>query len=417
MPDRHPRLAFGAAIACAALTSTLVAFPQSNRSGRDLAAQAPAADRDARFEDSGGFEDQPCYCPGDVNLDHKIDGADLAQILGAWGTASNDLTGDGIVNGADLAIVLGAWGICTPPSNDLCNTAKYLGHLQTTTIPFCTIGATSSGPPLSDAFGCNIAGSNTIVNDIWYEFDVQGGLGWGIRLRTCDSDFDTKIALYWVPYDVGCTGPGGLQLWACNDDVGTVCASNPFSSELYSPVDSISYYAIRVGGYSGVGEGELEITRYQPGDLCIAPLYGGLTCNGSCSTSLIVDTTTSNDDPALVATSCGGDADGADSWIEFWVDCPGHPSATPTVTVSTCNDTTNFDTVLTVFQGNDCSNLVEIACNDDEMDPACALPPYGYVRESKLQFTAVQGTYYMIRVAGFDGYGGIAQVDISATCN
>jgi hypothetical protein len=48
---------------------------------------------------------------GDLNDDGLVDGADIAILLGAWGTADPiaDLTGDGNVDGADLAIVLGNW--------------------------------------------------------------------------------------------------------------------------------------------------------------------------------------------------------------------------------------------------------------------------------------------------------------------
>lgn len=49
---------------------------------------------------------------GDLNGDGRVDGADLAILLGAWGACSGcaaDLNGDGIVNGADLAILLGGW--------------------------------------------------------------------------------------------------------------------------------------------------------------------------------------------------------------------------------------------------------------------------------------------------------------------
>jgi hypothetical protein len=52
-------------------------------------------------------------CAGDVNLDGKVDGADLAVLLGQWGSSgSADFDGSGQVNGADLAILLGAWGTC-----------------------------------------------------------------------------------------------------------------------------------------------------------------------------------------------------------------------------------------------------------------------------------------------------------------
>ena len=43
------------------------------------------------------------------------DGADLASLLGSWGTCSGcgaDIDGNGLVDGADLASLLGGWGAC-----------------------------------------------------------------------------------------------------------------------------------------------------------------------------------------------------------------------------------------------------------------------------------------------------------------
>lgn len=53
-------------------------------------------------------------CDADMNGDELVDGADLASLLAAWGTASTlaDLTDDGVVDGADLAVLLSAWGAC-----------------------------------------------------------------------------------------------------------------------------------------------------------------------------------------------------------------------------------------------------------------------------------------------------------------
>jgi endonuclease I len=53
-------------------------------------------------------------CPGDLNGDTVVDGADLGQLLGAWGGGPGpaDLNGDGTVDGADLGLLLGAWGAC-----------------------------------------------------------------------------------------------------------------------------------------------------------------------------------------------------------------------------------------------------------------------------------------------------------------
>ncbi len=57
---------------------------------------------------------EPVACPADLDGNGVVDGADLGQLLGAWGTANPaaDLNGDGIVDGADLGILLGGWGSC-----------------------------------------------------------------------------------------------------------------------------------------------------------------------------------------------------------------------------------------------------------------------------------------------------------------
>jgi hypothetical protein len=51
-------------------------------------------------------------CAADLTGDGFVSGDDLAQLLGAWGTAGGDVTGDGTTSGDDLALVLGAWGAC-----------------------------------------------------------------------------------------------------------------------------------------------------------------------------------------------------------------------------------------------------------------------------------------------------------------
>ena len=46
----------------------------------------------------------------DLDGDGRVNAADLAILLGAWGTdGAGDLDGDGAVCAADLALLLGAW--------------------------------------------------------------------------------------------------------------------------------------------------------------------------------------------------------------------------------------------------------------------------------------------------------------------
>lgn len=54
-------------------------------------------------------------CPGDLDLNGTVDGADLAIVLGSWGACAGcvaDIDGNGVVDGGDLAVVLGSWGAC-----------------------------------------------------------------------------------------------------------------------------------------------------------------------------------------------------------------------------------------------------------------------------------------------------------------
>jgi hypothetical protein len=53
-------------------------------------------------------------CPGDINFDGEVDGADLGLLLAAWGSANRlaDLNADAVVDGADLGLLLSGWGPC-----------------------------------------------------------------------------------------------------------------------------------------------------------------------------------------------------------------------------------------------------------------------------------------------------------------
>jgi formylglycine-generating enzyme required for sulfatase activity len=54
-------------------------------------------------------------CAGDLNGDGVINGADLGQLLAAWGPCGScaaDVNANGVVDGADLGVQLGNWGEC-----------------------------------------------------------------------------------------------------------------------------------------------------------------------------------------------------------------------------------------------------------------------------------------------------------------
>ena len=55
-------------------------------------------------------------CPGDLDANGVIDGADIGLLLSSWGfcgaTCPHDLNNDGKVNGGDLGLLLSGWGNC-----------------------------------------------------------------------------------------------------------------------------------------------------------------------------------------------------------------------------------------------------------------------------------------------------------------
>ncbi|MDZ4832104.1 MAG: right-handed parallel beta-helix repeat-containing protein [Phycisphaerae bacterium] len=54
-------------------------------------------------------------CPADLDGNQSTDAADLALLLGLWGTCTDcaaDISGDGSVGANDLGLLLGAWGAC-----------------------------------------------------------------------------------------------------------------------------------------------------------------------------------------------------------------------------------------------------------------------------------------------------------------
>jgi len=63
---------------------------------------------------NANFVPDTCELLGDLDEDGDVDGADLAELLGAWGSAipgPADLDHDGTVGGGDLAILLGNWSV------------------------------------------------------------------------------------------------------------------------------------------------------------------------------------------------------------------------------------------------------------------------------------------------------------------
>ena len=80
-----------------------------------------AGDQQQSVISTGGAIGNPCsftppvvLVPSDLNADGHVDAADLAILLGAWGSCTGcpaDLDANGTVDAADLAVLLGAWSL------------------------------------------------------------------------------------------------------------------------------------------------------------------------------------------------------------------------------------------------------------------------------------------------------------------
>ncbi|QOI99089.1 MAG: hypothetical protein HRU70_00725 [Phycisphaeraceae bacterium] len=139
------------------------------------------------------------------------------------------LAGYNGATGAYALTVQGGGGV-VPPTNDTCANRSGISLGLT---PFSTFGAATDGPAHND---CGAGG--LIYNDIWFNYPAQcDGL---LRVSTCDSPFDSRIAVY---LGSGCDNLPA-RLLACNDNADG-CGTG---SSVTVPVSSGNNYTIRVGG-------------------------------------------------------------------------------------------------------------------------------------------------------------------------
>ncbi len=352
----------------------------------------------------GGVAGNTCSCTGDFDHNGSIDAADLAVMLGAWGAAGADLNGSGSTDAADLAILLGLWGPCSTPSNDECGGAIEI--VAGDEIAFCNTMATNSG----QTFPLGSCGptATTVGHDLWYVYSPEGD--GELTLATCGSDFDTVLAVYTsvLPGASTCPPVSGLStsvLVGCDDDGGT-CGFGSNTSKLTIDVLAGQIYKIRVGGYTTAsGSGVLTATFKSVGSQC----FDGILVNSATVAPKVVTGTTI--DNGLTYPPCANTPSKGE-WITYIPSCQEEH-----VFLSTCNDGTDFDTVLAVWKETaaaGCDGELK-ACVDDTQSASCSLN--GFFRKSKADFYANAGHIYHILVAGYNaGAAGSYKLTIDADC-
>ncbi len=217
------------------------------------------------------------------------------------------------------------------------------------------------------------------MHDVWFRYyaPVSGD----VTFSTCGlAGFDTVLSLY--------DSCGGTEL-ACNDQS---CGNQ---SQFTVALVAGSEYRLRLAGWNGQ-QGEYEVlatpAAESSGDKCTNawnlnnyPLgFNGYTTNNSgCSN----------------ASSCGGSSDLIDEWFVYTA--PGSGS----VTITTCDEYTNFDTVLSAFTGP-CSSLTQIACSDDDL--LCSVN----TNYTSMSFNTLGGETYFVRVSGFGNATGNYRLEV-----
>ena len=138
-----------------------------------------------------------------------------------------------------LAAVL-ASSAFAQPANDSCFAPEPISGFGS--IFFSTMDADTDGEPSPS---CLFFGQEQIYRDIWYRWTPdESGL---VRISLCESDYDTKLAIYDGYHKGGCPDPAAVI--ACNDD------SCGLRSVVTFFADAGVVYAIRLGGYGTPASG------------------------------------------------------------------------------------------------------------------------------------------------------------------
>lgn len=260
------------------------------------------------------------------------------------------------------------YGTCSAPSNNACGSALFLNE---GTANGTNVAATNDG-----VSNCGTFGPPPL--DVWYWF--RAGCSGTVRLETLAGGTlaDTVLSVH-----SACPGTVANTL-ACNDDTGGLL------SRIDLPVTEGTVYYVRVHGYNGTS-GTFVLSRTQAlgtpiNDACTSALAVGLgTFNGSvCGAT--------NDGQ----TTCGFGTTNKDVYYAFTAPCTGNY-------IVDTEGTAFLDTVLSIHSACPATAANTIACDDDS----------GTGLRSYIQFAAVAGTTYRIRVTGYNGTTGSFQLNIS----
>lgn len=134
---------------------------------------------------------------------------------------------------------------CPVIPRDNCEDAPLVGDGS---YQFSTNGSSDDGPRLPPE--CDEGDGTTFRRDVWIRYLASCT---GVATASvCDSDFNTKLAVYAVD-PIECPG----SIIACSDDA---CGENGTRSEAMFPVVEGEEYLVRIGGRTSTGTGTMVLS-------------------------------------------------------------------------------------------------------------------------------------------------------------
>jgi hypothetical protein len=221
-----------------------------------------------------------------------------------------------------------------PPDNDDCTEPTTVTDGDT---GFSTIHATTDGPEQN--VGCAPGASGQIGSDVWFCYEATCDVA--ALISVCDSDFDTRLAVY-----PGCACPAAGTILACDDDA---CGQGG-GSEVQVAAAAGQSYLIRVGGFENdQGTGTLSIVCERcPGDPT-GDVDGDGVCGG-------VDNCPSTVNPTQADADQDGQGDACDA-------CPDDPDDDADFD-GVCGDVDNCPSVPNFTQADGDADNIGDACDN-----------------------------------------------------
>ncbi len=259
-----------------------------------------------------------------------------------------------------------------------------------------TLTGTTVGASVSSLSDC---GTSFTAPVVWYTFE---GTGEAVTFSTCGSntDFDTKLSVFTGFCSAFPPFISGLSCIAGNDDMEN-CSSNTYASEVTIETTLGSLYHIAVHGWSSQ-TGVFDLSAFAAS--CDEP-----PLDYFCYTAI----------PVSCGDNVSGTTIGANTLTDFCGGTSGFINSPAVVysfegigvevTFSTCSSNTDFDTILSVFEG-ECSDLDCVG--NDVQNANCTNSS-----TSEITVSTALGTTYYIVVHGFIGGSGNFDLSVNgASC-